>query len=57
MRKPRPVLIGSAVTSAVSLAVAFGLEVTPEQLAMVVAFVGTITALFVQNRVSPVVKG
>lgn len=57
MKKPRPVLIGSAITSAVSLAVAFGLEVTSEQLAMIVAFVGTITALFVQNKVSPVTKG
>jgi hypothetical protein len=54
--KKEPVLLGGAVTVAVALAGAFGLELTVEQLSITVSTIIAIVSFFIRRRVSPVIK-
>lgn len=49
-----PVAIAAAVRVVLVAAVAFGLDVSAEQIAALVLAVETVTALFVRSKVSPV---
>ena len=49
-----PALILAAVQAVIALVVAFGLEVTSVQTAGILAVTGTILALVVRSKVSPV---
>ena len=48
-----PVLIASLVQSAIGAGIAFGLKVTPEQLAAVLALTGTLLAVLARVFVTP----
>ena len=48
-----PVVITSLVSSAIALGIGFGLKVTPEQLSLIMAFVGTLLAFLARAAVTP----
>ena len=48
--KNNPVILASVVTGAISLAVAFGLKVTPAQLAEITAFVGLVAGILARSK-------
>ena len=49
-----PALIIAAVTAVISLAVAFGLDLTSEQVGAVMAVVAAVLGVVTRSRVSPV---
>jgi hypothetical protein len=49
-----PVAIVAAVEAVLAVAIAFGLDVTAEQLGLIVAALTAVLALFVRSRVTPV---
>lgn len=51
-----PALVSAAVAALIALAVGFGLPWTPEQVALVGAFVIAIQALVTRHFVTPVTK-
>jgi len=51
--KGEPVLVTSLVSSALALAVAFGLHLSDVQIAAVLAVTNSTLALFVRSKVSP----
>lgn len=55
MRRVRlePVAVAAAVRAVIACAIAFGLDWTEEQLALVIVAVETVLALLVRSQVSP----
>jgi hypothetical protein len=51
-----PVLIGQIVTAVIALAVAFGLNLTPEEKAGIILLAGLIITLLSRAQVTPNVK-
>lgn len=51
-----PALIIGVVTALIALAVGFGLDVTQEQVSLIVAAVAAILSLVTRSQVSPVAK-
>lgn len=49
-----PAVVGAIVSTILTLAVSFGLNLTTDQMALVVTLVNLIVGLFVRNRVTPV---
>lgn len=49
-----PAMILSAVSAVVSLAVGFGLDLTTEQMGLIVAAVSTVIGVVTRQRVTPV---
>ena len=49
-----PVAIVAALEAILALAIGFGLDITPEQLALILSAVTAVLALFVRSRVTPV---
>ena len=52
--RSEPVAIAAVVAAAISLAVAFGLSISPEQKAAILVFVGAVLTVITRNQVSPV---
>jgi hypothetical protein len=48
-----PVIVASVVQSGLALGMAFGLHLTPEQIASILAFTGTVLALLARAAVTP----
>lgn len=51
-----PVAIVAALEALLALAIGFGLDVTAEQMALIVAATTAVLALFVRSQVTPTVK-
>lgn len=51
-----PALILAAVQAALALAVGFGLEVTAEQVALILAFTAAVLGLITRQQVTPTAK-
>lgn len=51
-----PVAIVAAIEALLALAIGFGLDVTAEQMALIVAATTAVLALFVRSQVTPTVK-
>ena len=49
-----PALILAAVQAAIALAIGFGVDISPEQFGLIMAFGGAVLGLIVRQRVSPV---
>ena len=49
-----PAMVMAALQSLLALAVGFGLSVSPEQIALILAAVAGVVGLIVRSRVSPV---
>jgi hypothetical protein len=48
-----PALIMGMVTALISLAVGFGLDITPEQVSLIVAAVAAVLSVVTRSKVSP----
>lgn len=51
-----PVAIVAAIEALLALAIGFGLDVTAEQMALILAATTAVLALFVRSQVTPTVK-
>lgn len=51
-----PVALVAALEALLALAIGFGLDVTPEQMALILAATTAVLALFVRSKVTPTVK-
>lgn len=49
-----PALILAAVQAAIALAIGFGVDISPEQFGLIMAFCAAVLGLIVRQRVSPV---
>lgn len=52
-----PALILGALTALIALAVGFGLDVTEEQVGLILAAVSAVMALIIRSQVTPVRRG
>ena len=52
-----PVAILAVIQAGIALGMAYGLSVTPEQMALMLTFTGAVLALITRSQVSPGGKG
>lgn len=51
-----PVRVAAVVNAGIALAIGFGANITDEQFALLMTFVGSVLALLTERRVSPTAK-